>query len=230
LELETQSTTIAPFQRLAFPKPSPMIAHLSGTLRFKEPNSVIVDVGGVGYEVTIPISTFYDLADEGGNVKLRIYTHVREDVLQLYGFKTKRERDLFMQLISVSGIGPKLGITLLSGMSADEMIASIRTNNLARLTLIPGVGRKTAERLVMELRDKVAPLSSGELEAEPGTATASGGPATEDSMHSDVLSALLNLGYQRGSAEKAVTSALDEGGDISVESILRRSLRKLAKA
>jgi Holliday junction DNA helicase RuvA len=115
-------------------------------------------------------------------------------------------------------------------MSADEMIASIRTNNLARLTLIPGVGRKTAERLVMELRDKVASLSSAELEEELGAATATGGSlATEDSMRSDVLSALLNLGYQRSSAEKAVTSALDEGGDISVESILRRSLRKLAK-
>ncbi len=192
---------------------------------------MIVEVGGVGYEVTIPISTFYDLEDPGSNVKLRIYTHVREDALQLYGFKTLRERELFMRLISVSGIGPKLGITLLSGMSADEMIASIRTNNLARLTLIPGVGRKTAERLVMELRDKVATLSSAELEEELGgaAAAASGSLATEDSMRSDVLSALLNLGYQRGSAEKAVTSALDEGGDISVESILRRSLRKLAK-
>jgi Holliday junction DNA helicase RuvA len=207
-----------------------MISHLSGTLLSKEPNSVIVDVGGVGYEVTIPVSTFYDLADEGAPVKLRVYTHVREDVLQLYGFKTRRERDLFMQLISVSGIGPKLGITLLSGMSADEMIASIRTNNLARLTLIPGVGRKTAERLVMELRDKVASLSPAEFEEELGAATATGAPlATEDSMRSDVLYALLNLGYQRGTAEKAVTSALDEGGDISVELILRRSLRKLAK-
>ena len=208
-----------------------MIAHLSGTLLSKEPNSVIVEVGGVGYEVTIPISTFYDLEEPGSNVKLRIYTHVREDALQLYGFKTLRERELFMRLISVSGIGPKLGITLLSGMSADEMIASIRTNNLARLTLIPGVGRKTAERLVMELRDKVASLSSAELEEELGgaAAAASGSLATEDSMRSDVLSALLNLGYQRASAEKAVTAALDEGGDISVESILRRSLRKLAK-
>ena len=208
-----------------------MIAHLTGTLLSKEPNSVIVDVGGVGYEVTIPISTFYNLDDEGSPVKLRIYTHVREDVLQLYGFKSRRERDLFLQLISVSGIGPKLGITLLSGMSADEMIASIRTNNLARLTLIPGVGRKTAERLVMELRDKVASLSSAELEEELGATTATGAPvATEDSMRSDVLYALLNLGYQRTSAEKAVIAALDEGGDMSVELILRRSLRKLAKA
>ena len=206
-----------------------MIAHLSGTLLSKEPNAVILDVGGVGYEVTIPISTFYDLEEPGSPVKLRIYTHVREDALQLYGFKTLRERELFMQLISVSGIGPRLGITLLSGMSAEEMIGSIRTNNLARLTLIPGVGRKTAERLVMELRDKVAALAEETEEQLGGTATAGATVTTEDSMRSDVLSALLNLGYQRGTAEKAVTGALDEGGDISVESILRRSLRKLAK-
>jgi Holliday junction DNA helicase RuvA len=211
-----------------------MIAHLSGTLLSKQATSVILDVGGVGYEITIPVSTFYELEDAGSTVQLRIYTHVREDALQLYGFKTARERELFTRLISVSGIGPKLGITLLSGMSADEMIASIRTNNLARLTLIPGVGRKTAERLVMELRDKVASLSSAELEEELGAKTAAGAPLpTEDSMRSDVLSALLNLGYQRSSAEKAVSSAFDEGtddgGDISVELILRRSLRKLAK-
>ena len=207
-----------------------MIAHLSGTLLSKQPNSVILDVAGVGYEVNIPISTFYDLEETGSNVQLRIYTHVREDALQLYGFKTTRERELFLRLISVSGIGPRLGITLLSGMSADEMIASIRTNDLARLTLIPGVGRKTAERLVMELRDKVASLSSAELEEEFGKKTVTGAPVvTEDSMRGDVLSALLNLGYQRNAAEKAVTAAIDEGGDISVELILRRSLRKLAK-
>jgi Holliday junction DNA helicase RuvA len=207
-----------------------MIAHLSGTLLSKQATSAIVDVNGVGYEITIPVSTFYDLEEPGSKVQLRIYTHVREDALQLYGFKTARERELFLRLISVSGIGPKLGITLLSGMSADEMIASIRTNNLARLTLIPGVGRKTAERLVVELRDKVASLSSPELEEELGAKTSAGiGIPSEDSMRSDVLSALLNLGYQRNSAEKAVTSAVDEGGDISVELILRRSLRKLAK-
>src|SRR6185295_4631298 len=162
-----------------------MIAHLSGTLLSKEPNSVIVDVGGVGYEVIIPISTFYDLEEPGSNVKLRIYTHVREDALQLYGFKTLRERELFMRLISVSGIGPKLGITLLSGMSADEMIASIRTNNLARLTLIPGVGRKTAERLIMELREKVAELSSAEIEEEFGAKTEISAGAPEDAVRAD---------------------------------------------
>src|SRR6266550_7701459 len=206
-----------------------MIAHLSGTLLSKQANLVILDVAGVGYEVTIPLSTFYDLEDLGSTVQLRIYTHVREDALQLFGFKTARERELFMRWISVSGIGPKLGITLLSGMSADEMIASIRTNNLARLTLIPGVGRKTAERLVIELRDKVAALSSVEQEGETGTKPEPSEKATEDLVHSDALSALVNLGYQRSAAEKAITAALSEGGEITVESVLRRSLRRLAK-
>jgi holliday junction DNA helicase RuvA len=205
-----------------------MIAHLSGTLLSKQANTVIVDVSGVGYEVNIPLSTFYDLEDLGSTVQLRIYTHVREDAIQLYGFKTARERELFLKVISVSGIGPKLGITLLSGMSADEMIASIRTNNLARLTLIPGVGRKTAERLIMELREKVAELSSAQLEEELG-AKPEVGELTEDTVRADALSALLNLGYQRSAAEKAIDAALGEGGDVTVESILRRSLKKLAR-
>ncbi len=205
-----------------------MIAHLSGTLLSKQATSVILDVAGVGYEVSIPLSTFYELEDPGSNVQLRIYTHVREDALQLYGFKTARERELFLRLISVSGIGPKLGITLLSGMSADEMITSIRNNNLAKLTLIPGVGRKTAERLVMELRDKVASLSAG-VDEELGARSDAAAVPTEDSMRADALSALLNLGYQRNAAEKAVTASLSEDGEVSVESILRSSLRKLAK-
>lgn len=205
-----------------------MIAHLSGTLLSKQATSVILDVAGVGYEVSIPLSTFYELEDPGSSVQLRIYTHVREDALQLYGFKTARERELFLRLISVSGIGPKLGITLLSGMSADEMITSIRNNNLAKLTLIPGVGRKTAERLVMELRDKVASLSAG-VDEDLGVRSDSAAVPTEDSMRADALSALLNLGYQRNAAEKAVTASLSEDGEVSVESILRSSLRKLAK-
>ena len=205
-----------------------MIAHLSGTLLSKQATSVIVDVSGVGYEVSIPLSTFYDLEDLGSTVQLRIYTHVREDAIQLYGFKTARERELFLKVISVSGIGPKLGITLLSGMSADEMIASIRTNNLARLTLIPGVGRKTAERLILELREKIADLSSAQLEEELG-AKPEATELTEDTVRADALSALLNLGYQRSAAEKAIDAALGEGGDVTVESILRRGLKKLAR-
>lgn len=207
-----------------------MIAHLSGTLLSKNPSGVILDVAGVGYEVTIPLSTFYELEDTGAQVQLRIYTHVREDALQLYGFKTARERELFLRIISVSGIGPKLGITLLSGMSADEMVASIRTNNLARLTGIPGVGKKTAERLVVELRDKVASLSSPELEDEFGAKPSAGGVPTGDAIRADAISALVNLGYQRNAAEKAIDSTLTEEGEASVESVLRRSLRKLAKA
>ena len=206
-----------------------MIAHLSGTLLAKQATSVILDVGGVGYEVTIPLSTFYDLEDAGANVNLKIYTHVREDALQLYGFKTARERELFQRLISVSGIGPKLAITMLSGMSADEIIASIRTNNLARLTSIPGVGRKTAERLVLDLRDKIAALSSSALEEEFGAQTGATAPSTADAIRDDALSALINLEYPKASAEKAITAAIQEGGDISVELILRRALRLLAK-
>lgn len=202
-----------------------MIAFLAGKLLEKEANSVIVDVGGVGYEVTIPLSTFYELGEAGSEVALRIYTYVREDTLQLYGFKTLRERELFLHLIGVSGIGPKSAITALSGMSADEIIAAIRTNNLARLNSIPGVGKKTAERLVIELRDKVAKLSgvaSEEIRAEDA---AGGG----DSIYDDAVSALVNLGYQKAAAEKALKQAMQEGTEISVQKLLRRSLQILAK-
>jgi len=208
-----------------------MIAHLSGTLLSKQATSAIVDVGGVGYEVAIPLSTFYELGDAGSPVQLRVYTHVREDAIQLYGFKTARERELFLQLISVNGVGPGLAIKLLSGMNADEMIASIRTNNLVRLVAIPGVGRKTAERLVVDLRDKIAALSSPALEEEfAAQAAAAGSPASPDAMRDDAISALANLGYQKAAAEKAVKNAIDEGGELSVEVVLRRSLRSLAKA
>ena len=208
-----------------------MIAHLSGTLLSKQATSVIVDVAGVGYDVAIPLSTFYELGDVGEPVQLRVYTHVREDVIQLFGFKTARERELFLQLISVDGVGPSLAIKLLSGMNADEMIASIRTNNLVRLVAIPGVGRKTAERLVVDLRDKIAALSSPALEEEFAAKAAGGGaPTSTDAMRSDAMSALANLGYQKAAAEKAVKNAIDEGGELSVEAILRRSLRSLAKA
>lgn len=204
-----------------------MIAHLSGTLLSKNPNSVIVDVSGVGYEVNIPVSTFYELEDAGSNVKLRIYTHVKEDSLQLYGFKTARERELFINFISVSGIGPKIGIALLSGMSADELIASIKANNLARLTLIPGVGKKTAERLIVDLREKMTALATAQIEEETGVKPEAAEVSSADHVRSEALSGLINLGYQRSAAEKAIDSALSEGGDISVESVLKRSLRKL---
>src|SRR5260370_9240404 len=158
-----------------------MIAYLSGTLLSKQATSAIVDVGGVGYDVAIPLSTVYELGEVGALVQLRIYTHVREETLQLFGFKTARERELFLQLISVNGVGPGLAIKLLSGMNADEMIASIRTNNLVRLVAIPGVGRKTAERLVVDLRDKIPALSPPALEEEfPAKAAAAAAPVTQD--------------------------------------------------
>ncbi|CAN5408529.1 Holliday junction branch migration protein RuvA [soil metagenome] len=203
-----------------------MIAYLSGKLLEKEANTVIVDVSGVGYDVMIPLSTFYDLGEVGEDVSLRIFTYVREDILQLFGFKTIRERELFLLLISVSGIGPKSAITALSGMSADEIIGAIRQNNLARLNSIPGVGKKTAERLVIELRDKIVKLSavaSEEMKAE-------GIPQmSDDTVYDDALSALNNLGYHYNAAEKALKQAMQEGTEMSVQKLLRRSLQLLAK-
>jgi holliday junction DNA helicase RuvA len=200
-----------------------MIAYLSGKLLEKHANTVIVDVGGVGYEVTIPLSTFYELGEPGSDIELRIYTHVREDAIQLFGFKTVRERDLYLKLISVQGIGAKSGITMLSGMNADEIVAAIRTNDLGRLTAIPGVGRKTAERLVVELRDKVS-----ELAAAAG-ATVSSTPLPADAIFDDALSALINLGYQKAAAERALKQATQDGTEMSVQKLLRRSLQVLAK-
>ena len=202
-----------------------MIAYLSGKLIEKQANTVIVDVGGVGYEVSIPLSTFYELGEVGSDLQLRIYTHVREDAIQLFGFKTNRERELYLRLLSVQGIGAKSGITMLSGMSADEIIMAIRTDDLARLTSIPGVGRKTAERLVIELRDKVGELASAG--ASPLDAAQPTQPA--DAVFEDALSALVNLGYQRTAAEKAVKQAAQEGTEMSVQKLLRRSLQVLAK-
>jgi len=200
-----------------------MIAFLSGKLLEKHANTVILDVGGVGYEVTIPLSTFYELGEAGTQVELRIYTHVREDAIQLFGFKTTRERDLYLKLLSVQGIGAKSGISMLSGMNADEIVAAIRSNDLGRLTAIPGVGRKTAERLVVELRDKV-----GELAAAAGAAASETSLPT-DAVFADAISALINLGYQKAAAERALKQATQEGTEMSVQKLLRRSLQVLAK-
>src|SRR5215475_10177344 len=163
-----------------------MIAHLRGKLLVKHPNQVIVETGGVGYDVTISVPTFSDLPAVGAEVGLHVHTHVREDQIALYGFLRLAEKQLFEKLLTVSGIGPKLAITILSGMPADEMAGSIRGNDVARLTRIPGIGRKTAERMVLELRDKLPP-STSEAPAVP----------TVSVVEEDVLSALLNLGYQR---------------------------------
>ena len=206
-----------------------MIAHLNGRLLAKEATSVIVDVAGVGYEVNIPFSTFYEVGDVGANVELRIYTHVKEDALQLYGFKTLLERQLFINLLSVSGVGPKIGIALLSGMSADELVNSIKNNNLARLTAVPGVGRKTAERLVVDLREKMTALAASQVQEVTGDRLVVPSVSSDDDVRSQALSGLINLGYQRSAAEKAIDSVLHEDGDITVESVLRRGLRKLAR-
>jgi Holliday junction DNA helicase RuvA len=203
-----------------------MIAYLKGKLFAKQANSVIVETGGVGYEVIIPLSTFYELGDVGSEVELRIYTHVREDTLQLFGFKTERERELYLKLISVQGIGAKSGVAMLSGMSADEIVTAIRTDNVVRLTAIPGVGKKTAERLVIELRDKMQDLLSG-AEKEASSAGQTGAPL--DDTYEDALSALLNLGYNRAAADKALKQTVQEGTEMSVQKLLRRSLQLLAK-
>lgn len=193
----------------------------------KHPNSVIVDVGGVGYELIVPVSTFYELGEPGSEVSLRAHTYVREDALLLYGFRTEREKKLFLLLTSVSGIGPKLAITILSGMSADELIPAIRANDLARLVAIPGVGKKTAERLVVELRDKLAPLSSPDLEEQfqAGTGTA----LSSDALRDDLTSALLNLGWPKPTVEKAVNATLRETPEAKFETLLRQAMRKLAR-
>ncbi len=196
-----------------------MIAHLTGKLLEKQTNTAIVDVAGVGYEVTIPLSTFYELGEVGSEVSLRVHTHVREDAIQLFGFKSVRERDLFLRLVSVQGVGPKLAITMLSGMSADEIVLAIRKEDLARLTGIPGVGRKTAERLVVELRDRMAQMGDAQ----------SAHDLPHDTVFDDALSALINLGYQRAAAEKALNQATKEGTEITVQKLLRRSLQVLAK-
>ena len=203
-----------------------MIAHLSGKLLSKQPNIVIIDVGGVGYELIIPLSTFYDLGEEGSQVSLRVHTHVREDALQLYGFRTEREKKLFLHLTSISGIGPKLAVTILSGMSAEELIPAIRNNDLARLVAIPGVGKKTAERLVVELKDKLSALSSPELEEQFRLATGAGSANT---IADDIISALVNLGFQRAAAEKAVNATLKENPDANFSQLTKLSMRKLSR-
>jgi holliday junction DNA helicase RuvA len=192
-----------------------MIAHLRGKLITRHPNQAIVDVGGVGYDVAISVPTFSELPPLGSEVSLQIHTHVREDQIALYGFLRAEEKQLFQKLITVSGIGPKLGITILSGMPADEMANAISRNDVARLTKIPGIGKKTAERMVLELRDKL-PVSKVEAAQVAPPLSA---------VQEDVLSALVNLGYQRSAAEKAL-SAIEIG---SFETMFRGALSVLSK-
>ena len=196
-----------------------MIAHLRGKLLSKHPNQAIVETGGVGYDVTISVPTFSDLPGLGGDVALHIHTHVREDQIALYGFLRPAEKQLFEKLITVSGIGPKLAITILSGMAADEMVGAIRGNDVARLTHIPGIGKKTAERMVLELRDKLPAVGAGEVAAVPPLSA----------IEEDVLSALVNLGYQRPAAEKAVAASMKSGKSGSFEIMFREALGALSK-
>jgi holliday junction DNA helicase RuvA len=204
-----------------------LIAFLSGKLIQKQPNTIVIDVAGVGYEVTIPLSTFYELGEPDTNVSLKIHTHVREDALQLFGSWTDREKDLFLKLTSISGVGPKLAITMLSGMPAAELISAITSNDLGRLTSIPGVGKKTAERVVVELRDKLAAIALEEREADRASAhqTAS---SEEAAVREDTVSALMALGYPKAIAERCVTFALREEGERTIEAVLRRALRRLS--
>jgi holliday junction DNA helicase RuvA len=196
-----------------------MIAHLRGKLLAKHPNQAIVETAGVGYDVTISIPTFSDLPAVGADVALHIHTHVRDDAIALYGFLRSSEKLLFEKLITVSGIGPTLAIKILSGMAADEMVAAIRGNDVARLTRIPGIGRKTAERMVLELRDKLPEAGPAAAPATPAMS------ATEE----DVLSALVNLGYQRAAAEKALSAATKDGKPESFDALFREALAALSK-
>jgi len=197
-----------------------VIAHLAGTLREKHLQRLIVDVGGVGYEVIVPLSTMYAIGEPGARVEVRIHTHVREDALQLYGFATPLEQLLFEKLIAVSGIGPKVALSILSGIEPAELMRAIRTSDVARLTRIPGVGKKTAERVVLELKDRLPPAIGG----APEPTESMGEP---DDVRTDLLSALSNLGYQRGAVEKTVDKVLGSAEDRSFEPLLRAILKQL---
>jgi Holliday junction DNA helicase RuvA len=195
-----------------------MIAHLRGRLLAKHPNQAIVEAGGVGYDVAISVPTFTDLPAVGAEIALHIHTHVREDAIALFGFRQVAEKQLFERLLSVSGIGPKLAITILSGMPAAEMVAAIRGGDFARLTRIPGIGKKTAERMVLELRDKLEGF--GAAPAVPPVSA----------LEEDVLSALLNLGYPRPMAERALSAAAKpSGGTASFDALFREALNALSR-
>jgi len=200
-----------------------MIGHLRGILLQKKPNLALVDVHGVGYEICIPLTSFYELPEEGNEVALKVHTHVREDALALFGFCTQREKDLFLKLLAISGVGPKLAISILSGAKVEDLAQAIAEGNLTRLTSIPGIGRKTAERLVLELKSHMTPFLL------PDQARVAGAPAGFDGLQEDILSALVNLGYPRLGAERALATVLRSGNvDRSFEGVLRHTLQVLA--
>ena len=195
-----------------------MIAHLKGTILEKHPNQVIVDVGGVGYDVTIPVSAFSSLPDKGSTVQLFIHTHVREDLLALYGFGSARDKALFEKLITVSGIGPKLAITALSGLSSEDLATAIRSGSLEQLVRIPGVGKKTAERMVLELRDKLDLIG-------PAAQTATSAKCAFNATEEDVISALMNFGATRAAGEAALTKARSATESNGFDELFRRALK-----
>jgi Holliday junction DNA helicase RuvA len=199
-----------------------VIALLTGRIAEKVPSRVIVDINGVGYDVLVPLSTYYVLGDAGAPVSLRVHTHVREDIIALYGFATLLEQDLFERLIAISGVGPRLALAVLSGIEPAELIRAIRTQDVARLTKIPGIGKKTAERIGLELKDRLPPV----LEA-PGQTVA--GAAPGDQRRSDLISALLNLGYQPAVAERAIDRTIKAAPDTPFEQALRQALRSMMK-
>lgn len=197
-----------------------MIAHLSGTLIDKAVQRLVVDVGGVGYEVLVPMSTFYAVGDPGARVALGIYTRVTDDAIQLYGFHTALERTLFERLITVNGIGPKVALAVLSGIEPGDLVRAVRTGDVARLVRIPGVGKKTAERLVLELKDRLPQPADG-----AGTAA----PAEGGDVREDVLSALVNLGYQRNAVERTIDKVMGRLETRDFEPLLREVLREMGR-
>src|SRR5271156_6538258 len=202
-----------------------MIGQLRGKLAEKRPNSVLVDVGGVGYVVAVSLSTYAALGELHTEVTLLIHTHVREDALALYGFISAREKQLFEMLISASGVGPSLALKILSGMSVEELVPAIRGNDLARLTKIPGVGRKTAERMVVELKDRLEAISA---EVAVGAKPRAGASAEVTDVEADVISALVNLGYEARAAEEAVAGGKRQVGSGDLEKLLRAAMNALS--
>ena len=198
-----------------------MIAHLRGRVLEKHPNRLIVDVAGVGYDVQVPLSTFYVVGEAGAEIALRIHTHVREDQLALYGFATPLELTMFEKLIAVSGIGPKLALAVLSGIEPRDLVAAIQRTDLARLTAIPGVGKKTAERICVELRDRL-PKS---IDAAPGAPS-----SAADALRDDLVSALVNLGYHRQHLDRVLDTLLVASPDARFEDVLRVALKELSRA
>jgi Holliday junction DNA helicase RuvA len=198
-----------------------VIAFLRGRLSDKQPNRIVLDVNGVGYDVSVPLSTFYGLGEEGSDIALRIHTHVREDALSLYGFSTPLELALFERLISISGIGPKLALAVLSGIETPDLVRAIEGADVARLTAIPGVGKKTAERIIIELKDRLPRLK------QPPASAGSGTPPS--ALRDDVLSALVNLGYHRPLSEKAVDAAVKATPGGVFEETLKSALREIAR-